>query len=485
MSGKPELKLKKKKGAESPESIMGTITRWIVVSSLLCGPIVRAQVQEPAAQRNQTAEPSDQTQTALETRVAELEAKVAALTEKSAEDELQQLIADAEAEAKAPEEADKPEEREFLWGALALQKLNPELSVSADVLVSAVLDEDGKMYATPDDRTRIGIREVGLQFQHVLDPFSMFKAAINFIPEPEPEVEVEEIYITWFGIVPSLSLSIGRFRQNFGILNRWHGHDLDQTDYPLALTQVLGEGGINQTGFVLKWFMPPLVAHANELTLEITNAENEVLFSGQFFTIPTVMAHLKNYYDLTDNTYLELGLSGIWGTNNKRGVLDENDEIVDEDWRQTWAAGADLTIHWSPLERAKYRSFTWRTEGYFVHKETDAIPAEFSNGWTERDGDRISWGVYSYVDFQLNARWFLGVRGDVALPTIRVEDELAWDVVPYLTFWQSEFVYLRLEYQHGQKLLYVRPDDTIGLRTDNRVMLQVDFAAGPHKHEKY
>ena len=34
---------------------------------------------------------------------------------------------------------------------------------------------------------------------------------------------------------------MGKFRQNFGILNRWHEHDLDQTSYPLALTQTLGQ----------------------------------------------------------------------------------------------------------------------------------------------------------------------------------------------------------------------------------------------------
>ncbi|MCP4679202.1 MAG: hypothetical protein GY854_27695, partial [Deltaproteobacteria bacterium] len=271
----------------------------------------------------------------------------------------------------------------------------------------------------------------------------------------------------------SLSLSVGRFRQNFGIINRWHGHDLDQTDYPLAMNQVLGEGGLNQTGFVVKWFMPPFIAHANELTIEVTNSENETLFAGEFFSVPAVMAHLKNYYDVTENTYIELGLSGIWGTNNKRGFIDASDQLADEDWRHTLAGGVDLTIHWSPLQRAKYRSFTWRTEGYFVHKETSSLPEDIATGWSESDGDRISWGAFSYLDYQLSERWFIGVRSDVALPTIRIEDELAWDVVPYLTFWQSEFVYMRLEYQHGARVPYLRPDESMGLLTDDRVMFQV------------
>jgi hypothetical protein len=248
---------------------------------------------------------------------------------------------------------------------------------------------------------------------------------------------------------------------------------------------VIGDEGLNQTGFILKWFMPPLIAHANELTLEVTNAENETLFAGEFFSIPAALLHLKNYYDLSTSTYLELGLSGMWGMNNKLGYINEYDHLADESWRQTWVAGADLTIFWSPPERAKYRSFTWRTEGYFVDKETTSIIEDVASGWAEEDGKRISWGAYSYLQFQLSPRWYLGVRGDVALPTRRVENKIAWDVVPYVTFWQSEFVYLRLEYQHGARIPHAHGDHEMETRTDDRILLQVDFAAGPHKHEKY
>ena len=43
------------------------------------------------------------------------------------------------AESKAPEEEARPEEREFLWGALALQKLNPEISISGDIVAGIII----------------------------------------------------------------------------------------------------------------------------------------------------------------------------------------------------------------------------------------------------------------------------------------------------------------------------------------------------------
>ena len=449
-----------------------------IVLAVVCGSTSPVLAQESDVEPSAPAAARELKE--LKDRVRRLEKTLKKVTEELQESELEKIVKEAEAEAKAPEEEGKPEQRTFLWGALALQKLNPEITFSADFLAQLIIDGD-RFYAGRDDRSSMPIREVGLMFQHVLDPYSMFKAAFHFAPWPHAHLHVEEVYITWFGLIKSLSLSVGRFRQNFGVLNRWHEHDLDQTMHPLAMRLVLGDEGLNQSGVSIKWFMPPLVAHANELTLEITDGENETLFAGEHFSVPCVMAHLKNYYDLTENTYLELGLSGMFGVNNRRGYVDPSSPatLADEPWRQTWVFGADLTIHWSPLQQAKYRSFTWRTEYYYVNKET---PDDLT------DEVRQSWGIYTYVDYQLGTRWFCGLRFDGALPTIRRptgDADVAWDLVPYLTFWQSEFVYLRLEYQHGQQLPRTLEDGSLTRRTDNRLLLQIDFAAGPHKHEKY
>ena len=416
---------------------------------------------------------------ALKRRIEALEGTLRQISDTVEESELERLVKEAEAESKAPEEETAPAAREFLWGALALQKLNPEMSVGVDILGQLILDGD-KFYAGRDDRSSMPIRELSLHLQHVLDPYSMFKAAVVFAPWPDASAALEEAYITWFGLVRSLSLTVGRFRQNFGIINRWHEHDLDQTCYPLALELTLGEEGLQGNGIAIKWFIPPLWAHANELTLEITDGENEALYAGEHFSVPTALVHLKSYYDLSDSTYLEVGLTGAIGVNNRRGYIHPGAaELGDEPWRRTLVFGADLTLQWNPLRQAKYRSFTWRTEYFYVHKET---PEDLM------DGVRQSWGVYSYIDYQLGTQWFAGLRFDAALPTIRRpydDRDVAWDLVPYLTFWQSEFVYLRLEYRHVENLPYFDAEGALARRTDNRVLLQVDFAAGPHKHEKY
>ena len=52
-----------------------------------------------------------------------------------------------------------------------------------------------------------------------------------------------------------------------------------------------------------------------------------------------------------------------------------------------------------------------------------------------------------------------------------------WQVGPYVTWNQSPFVRYRLEYNH---------EDGHGMEdAEDRIMLQMIFAAGPHKHERY
>lgn len=207
---------------------------------------------------------------ALEARVKELERQLQVLTEQAEQEAMARLIQEAQTEAQAGAQAEAPEHREFLEGGLALQRLNPEITFSGDILAGLVLDGPAfyrdirdprewsarvqgldpqsttfdslvdntlrrkpRTYATESDRSGIPIREVGIHFQHELDPFSLFKSAFHITPGEG--MDLEEVYIQWFGLIPGVSLAVGRFRQNFGVLNRWHEHDLDQTSYPMAL----------------------------------------------------------------------------------------------------------------------------------------------------------------------------------------------------------------------------------------------------------
>jgi len=448
----------------------------MVGAGLLLLPMVAASAQEGGDEEDEAS--ADQVEELLQ-RVDALQAELEALQDQVAEDEIERLVERAEAAANAPPEESRPEDRVFLSGAEAMQVSNPEISVAGDFLAALVIDDD--LRSGQPEGTGLPLRAMSIDVRSVLDPYSKTRAAVAILPDPEEPIALEELYISWYGLVPSLSLTVGRFRHQFGVLNRWHEHDLDQTDFPLAMRSVLGDEGLAGDGVSLQWFMPRLWAHANELRIDVVDGSNPHLFSGERFAVPAVLGRLKNYWDLSESTYLELGLSGAFGFNNPiareettaeaeaRGMDPEDDDyvplMIDDGWAKTVVAGADLTLYWSPLMRARYRSLTWRSEVYYAQKE-DPATAEWDRAW----------GVYSYLQGQAGAAWFVGVRGDLARPMESAAAPVVWGVTPYVTFWQSEFVFLRLEYNfvHG-----------VAASPEHRIAFQVSWAAGPHKHEKY
>ena len=181
--------------------------------------------------------------------------------------------------------------------------------------------------------------------------------------------------------------------------------------------------------------------------MQVTDGSSEV-FGGADFEHLTVLAKVKSYWDVGAATWLEWGLSGIVGDGGPAGD------------NRVW--GTDVTVHWQPPGRAKSRELTWRSE-LLRSERHDA-------GGVRKE----AWGGYSYLEGLVRQNLYLGVRFDSVEdpfdPTVRVEG-----VAPYLTWWQSEFVRLRAQFQ--------RLEDGNG--AEERFLLMLTWAAGPHKHETY
>ncbi len=393
-----------------------------------------------------------------------------------AEEDIEALrrIAEAEAEAEASGDATAgaPEEMTFRARGLSLQALNPEISVTGDII--AQYRDQGDI----TERAKMKARCLGLHLESYLDPYSRFKAAVEF---SEEEIGLGEVYFTRFGIAEGLNFTLGKFRQPFGVVNRWHKHGLDQLDFPLPLLMIFGEEGLNQTGGSLDWTMPPLGNTSQALTFQVTEGKNERVFGGNTKSTPSMLARYRNYRDISKDTYLELGLTGLLGWNdewNLAGDLTEHESLPAS------VLGADLTLLWEPTDRMRYRNLLWRTEAYLLQKD---ILAPDASGRDTVD----AWGAYTYIQSKVSRTCEIGIRVDYYRPDSKAyaeigqlsplavvdDDAYRWQVGPYITWYQSPWVRFRLEYNHEDGRSMEPPVD--------RLMLQCIFAAGPHKHERY
>ena len=412
-----------------------------------------------AANAQQPRTSADSLLQALQNQVKKLQQKVSTLEEKQEQAELEKLLQEAEAAAaEKPKAAAKT--KVFRGGQRALQALNPEISVTGDYLGEYIAE---RPHYQDDELSGHHFRVLGIHFRSDLDPFSYTKIAVEVHPEG---AELGEAYVVWSGEIPGVSFTVGKFRQQFGVVNRWHAHSLDQAFFPLAIQTLFGPEGLNQTGVALDWTVPQWGPVTQYLTVQLTNGQNPRLFSGEAFSKPALLIHLKNYRDLTRDTYAELGVTGMVGENR---VADPSAPLLNSSGapgHQTLVLGADLTLFWEPLNRAHYKNFLWRSEVFYVRKN---LPL----GRTLK-----ALGGYSYIQRKISERTELGLRGDWTQPfALDNSGKYLAQIVPYLTWWQSHWVRLRLEWQH-------RTGNVLA-RAQNRIWLQITWAAGPHKHERY
>ena len=355
----------------------------------------------------------------------------------AAADELASLRAAAAAAAGTDTgkmKADTAGPTRFVGRERSQPQLNPEISATGDVRAGARLEGV--------ERENFDPREFEVGFQSPLDPYSSTKIFVSF---ENGSVSIEEGYAYWTGLPGHVRFDIGKFRQQFGELNRWHLHALPETEYPLALRTFLGDDGLAGTGISLYRAFGGLGTH--ELAAQVTRSESDAeLFGGS--GRPTYLVHLLNFWQLTRSTYAQLGGTALYGTDPDSSL-------------RTSVGGVDFRLTWRPPAQALYREWTLRGELYALRRE-----------YSGAGGTHL--GYYVGTTYKLGQRWIAGLRYDyVERPDSGL---ITRQVIPSLTLWESEWVELRAQYTWSR---------IMGRAATNDFAFQAVWAIGPHKHETY
>jgi hypothetical protein len=202
-----------------------------------------------------------------------------------------------------------------------------------------------------------------------------------------------------------------------------------------------------QTG--LNFVAPPLTTGPGlqNLTLEVTNTSNEALFDDSKTNL-SALGNFTSFWDLSAASYLELGAAAIYGENREESL-------------KTSLFNVFALFRWRPPGRALYRDLRLSGEYYWARKNYG-------------DPDLKGNGGYLQAHYRFSLRWVAGMRYDFL-------DDYGGDpniqmLVPSITWWQSEWLYTRLQYH------YVKPS---GVDASHTVIAQIVWAIGPHKHETY
>jgi len=324
-----------------------------------------------------------------------------------------------------------------------LSTLNPEVSIIGDLIYKATDEDDG------EGDNDFNLREVELAFSANVDTYARGDIIIAIENEDGSiEVQVEEGYLTLLETpIENLQGKFGKFRPFMGKANKMHLHQLPWTDYPLVTRRFLGEEGFSDAGVSLSYLIPNPLDIYSELTVEAFNNGTNV-FGGGEEGETVYLTHWKTFFDITDDSTLEVGGSYAFGENGAG------------DGAETQVSGFDLTL---VSELFNNRKTTSHTEALFNTRE-------------QASGDDVnSWGLFTSLEQQLTDRWWAFGRYDFSQTATASEvDTNAYSAG--FTFAQSEYVFWRTMYTHTNN---ENSDDV------DTVWIQLEFSIGPHKPHDY
>jgi hypothetical protein len=367
--------------------------------------------------------------------------------------------------------------------ANSLSAFNPRMSVVGDLLGrlatnkkrTVELDEDGNKFS-PDDR--VSLREAEVDLRADVDPYAKAVVILSAAEEGPGKfgIDIEEAYVTFETLPGSLKLKAGRFLVPFGRMNSMHTHDLPQSVRPYALQDLFGEEGWKDNGAVVSWLAPIPI----ELSAAVVNGETDLLFKGRS-NRPAFVERVEGFIQVTDTAFLSLGASHLFGFTDLNGSV----ERPRRSHLEVNAGCLDMLFKWQPNRN---RSFVIGSELYRVftreHEAQVAIVdpiTGISTPGTQITNDTAT-GFYAFAQFQATPQWYFGARYDWSNYDQQIRGEDQWAASAWVSFYTTEFLRLRLGYEHRERgttgnAAHASPNDT--------VFFELTFVFGAHPAEPF
>ncbi|MGA7161120.1 MAG: hypothetical protein WBZ48_08955 [Bacteroidota bacterium] len=321
---------------------------------------------------------------------------------------------------------------------------NPDMSAIGDFRT---------LYTSEGSRkVELYFNQLEVQMASVVDPYARANFLFSFSKDTSSGnfgADIEEATVTSIDLPYSLEVTLGKFKPHFTKVNLLHPHAFSFVDFPSMLTRYFTDEGLFMEGVSASWLVPNPWDYYQELDVEVGRSDaNNTLDQGNADKL-TYVGHLKNFFDLTDNATLELGLSGLSGVNAEQFT--------------TTMGGVDITYKWKPVQFNTFQSFTWQTEAIVCKTSTLAA------------ANVQTYGAYSFVEYQVERRTFLGAKFDYsALPGNKSNEDRVSSVL--VRFQPTEFQILALEFQ--------RDNRSYGADA-NQVILRAIFVIGAHGAHQY
>lgn len=336
--------------------------------------------------------------------------------------------------------------------------------------------KDLQVGAHDPNRNGFTVQNVELTLSSTVVPYFDAEASIimQIDSAGETKVELEEAFFTTRGLPAGLQVKGGQYFTEFGRHNVQHPHIWAFVDQPLILSRLFGGDGLRSQGARVAWLTP--LPWYSELYVGAQNPNGETATSFLYEKDKKVGGHTLlersardagdllysarwlNGVDLSANTAMNVGLSGLWGPNASGLGTD------------TAIYGADLYLKWQPAHSQHGFPFaSWHTELLNRRYQTNAE--------TLKD-----WGGFTQTLWGFTPGWVAGLRlehaeanggaagNDISADSLR---DNRTRLSPNLTWYLTEYSKLRLQYNHDWTQHLAEKDA-------HALWLQMEFSLDTH-----
>jgi len=271
----------------------------------------------------------------------------------------------------------------IIFGSIQAQTtVNPDISVIGELGLAA-----------ENNTSTLNASSVELAFQGYVNPYARVDVFFHKHMDEEP-IELEEAVLSIErGLPLGLALRAGKFRPDFGKINRVHAHVFPQILLPLPVAEMIGEESWAAAGLEAKWSLPlPWYSNLSLAYLQSGISTADHAHGGEEDVVDmetageSISSRYSMFFDLGSASHLEVGGSYYQ-------VLDDADNKL---------AALDLKYKWRP---DKYRSLVWLNELFRRNPQNHT-----ENGIAEHHPEVIA--AYSQLNYQFRKVWNAGVIFD-------------------------------------------------------------------------
>ncbi|MDA1191506.1 MAG: hypothetical protein O3A46_07470 [Candidatus Poribacteria bacterium] len=285
----------------------------------------------------------------------------------------------------------------------------------------------------------IEVQEIELQLSAAIDPY--LTGTIILAMHGVSGIELEEGYAETLGLPANLALRFGKFFQPFGKHNRLHTHAFPFIQSPMIHETIFGGEGLNEVGVEASVLLP--TPWFSEVRASVGNGDNEVLFASESGGDLSYTGRLMNFFELTDDAKVEIGVSGATGA-----------AADTERWSK--AFGVDATFKWVAAGASKR---TLIAQGEFLRGEV---------------GDEAASGGSGVVQFRFLRRWWAQAGLDMQKPF--GSDETPNRLRALIAYVPTEFSAWRIQFTQTK-----HPDED----PERELLLQLNVTLGSRPAHAY